>query len=1041
MNRNNLLRKTALAREVAFALAVFASSATLQSNALAQSNAAGNVFGHIEQGAIARIESTATGAKRILTPDATGRVAATALPPGDYSVQLIKDGKVLRTMQIEVLLGQGTEINFGPTSQLAAVEVVGHRRAIDVSSSNSNTTFTARQLDQLPIAKDLGAIIQLAPQTTRGDSRYPDGAASFGGASVSENAYYINGFPVTNPLSQLGSSQLPYGAIAQAQLYTGGFGAEFGRSNGGVVNLVTKSGGNRWEAGVAYSLEPNSLRATRKDLTYGVTGDPANAATDGSLYRARSLDNKSRTRVSVNLGGPLIEDKLFMFVAAEKTDTDFSGVNLGLNRNSPASSNDKWGWSDRKDSTTRWLGKFDWNLTDSQRLELTLIGDRSTRREDLSGYNYNTGARDGVVKFTGNYLNALGTTPQGMDDKIFKYTLNATDDLTISALWGEGVLPRENTFSGSGGVTANSHTVTLFTPSAAAPGISYNSLQALNGNQEAASGEDRVKTKRIDVDWRVGQHTLRAGVDDNELISMGIGRYAAGNGAYSYRFNANTGFVPNASTMSIGQGGGLGALGYYGRESIFETRANAMSNQQGWYVEDQYQATKDLLLTVGLRSESFQNKNDLGETYLEQKNVLVPRLGATWNVNGDGSFKVFGTAGRYNVQLPTALAARGATPSTTTNQYFTYTGVAADGTPIGRTNLGTPFSGNGEYGQRKVAQLLTATDLKPNQQDELIIGFERAISPSMVVGAKVTHREMVAFIDDFCDAATLYGNYAAAHGIALGDDFGTYSQTSSTPACIYFNPGRSNTFKVDFAGNGNPADYRDVTFSAEDMGFGANGAIAPAKRTYTAVDLFVEHPFSNGWYGKLNYTWSRSYGNAEGQTNSDTGQLDVGETAAWDFGALAEHAQGLLPSNRTHQLKAYGFMELTPEWGVGANFLLATGRPKSCIGQHPDPAVRAYGYQSSFHYCNGVAAPRGDLGSLPTESRLDLNFQYKPQAAKGLILKVDVFNVFNQQVAETIEESREDAGWQAPVSSLYDRVISYTAPRSVKLSVEYSHKF
>ena len=67
----------------------------------------------------------------------------------------------------------------------------------------------------------------------------------------------INGFPVTNVLFQVGTSELPFNSIAQAQILTGGFGAEFGRSTGGVINIQTKSGTNTWEAGGSISTEPS----------------------------------------------------------------------------------------------------------------------------------------------------------------------------------------------------------------------------------------------------------------------------------------------------------------------------------------------------------------------------------------------------------------------------------------------------------------------------------------------------------------------------------------------------------------------------------------------------------------------------------------------------------------------------------------------------------------------------------------------------------------------------------------------------------------
>ena len=83
--------------------------------------------------------------------------------------------------------------------------------------------------------------------------------ASFGGASVAENAYFINGFNITNSFRNLNFAQVPFEAIDEQQIKTGGYGAEFGRSLGGVINQITKRGTNEFHAG-------GNVFWSRKDL-------------------------------------------------------------------------------------------------------------------------------------------------------------------------------------------------------------------------------------------------------------------------------------------------------------------------------------------------------------------------------------------------------------------------------------------------------------------------------------------------------------------------------------------------------------------------------------------------------------------------------------------------------------------------------------------------------------------------------------------------------------------------------------------------------
>jgi peptidoglycan hydrolase-like protein with peptidoglycan-binding domain len=389
-------------------------------------------------------------------------------------------------------------------------------------------------------------------------------------------------------------------------------------------------------------------------------------------------------------------------------------------------------------------------------------------------------------------------------------------------------------------------------------------------------------------------------------------------------------------------------------------------------------------------------------------------------VNGDASLKVFGSAGRYALQIPTHLAVRGGSRSTLTRQAFTYTGTDSNGLPLGLNPISGVYSVNNELGQSKDPKTVSAQDIEATFQDELTLGFEKALSPSLNVGAKATYRKLKATIDDYCDTR-LIDKYADDHHI-VNNNPGYFS-------CASFNPGEDTTFLVDFAGN---KTYTPIHLSAAEMGF------EKAKRTYAAVDLFAEHPMRNNWYGRVNYTWSRSKGNTEGQTKSDNAQTDVAATSTWDNPELMVGANGLLPNDRKHQIKAFGFYEVTNEWTLGGNFLAASGRPRSCFGWNPDvPGEVDYG--SVYFYCD-KPVQRGTLGRLPWDTRLDLNLAYRPQLVKGLSLKMDIFNVANKQTAQTIDETY-NVGSTTDISGTYGRVISYTAPRAIKFSAEYNYKF
>ncbi|MEK8046145.1 TonB-dependent receptor [Ideonella margarita] len=1017
------------------AIAVAVGLCVASSAGYAQSNATGNIFGTVQAvaGTTVVVENTATGAKRTLTPDASGRFTATSLPTGTYKVTVLRNGAVVSTADnIDVLIGQGSEAIFAAAAVggTQTVQVVGKVAKIDVSSSNNGSTFTSKQLAALPIARNVDAIIQLAPNTTRADPRY-SGGASIGGGAPSENSYYINGFPVTNPLNQLGSSELPFGAVGQAQVLTGGFGAEFGRSIGGVVNITTKSGTNEWEAGFNFSLTPNALRAKSRDIYYPVTGAPGNEDTDGKLFRRRTGNSADSTSIGAYVGGPLIKDQLFMFVAAEKLNTTSGTLVNSVEGLNTATA----GWSDKDDTTTRYLGKFDWNITSDNRLELTLIGDRYAQTDKLSGYSYANDARNGVVTSTGLFTNQPDhNNGVGASSQILKYTSYLTDDLTLTALVGKSKTPHINNYAG---VDVNSQIRQVSASGTAVyPGFTYKNVYPIPfGTRVLGAGaEDTVKAQRLDLEYRLGDHSIRGGIDRVKLASTNAGEYYAGNGVYVYASTTSAGLIPTGMKTSVGAAGALvsGGRYYYGREQIFNTVTNAYSDQSAQYIEDKWQITKNLAVTAGLRNEQYANKNGDGETFLEMKNQINPRLAFSWDVAGDSSTKVYGSAGRYAVQIPTHLAVRGASRSTFTRQFFVYTGVDANGAPIGRVNLGDPYSSNNEYGQAKDANTVSAKDMKPSSQDEISLGLDKALSDELVVGARLTYRRLNSTIDDLCDPRA-FDQYAVDNKIDT-TNWGGFG-------CASFNPGVANDFLIDYSGKGN---YTKVHLTKEQLGFDK------AKRTYAALDLYAEHPLKNGWYGKVTYTYAKNKGNTEGQTLSDVAQTDVAATQTWDHPELMQGAYGYLPGDRRHQIKAFGTYDITPEFTVGANLLLASGRPRNCIGNYPDGQSQSFddyqlSYGSAYRYCtvNGVTSPspRGTAGNLPWDRRLDASLTYKPDTIKGLALRVEVFNVFNSQIAQAVEEVHETDGDSSSILPTYGRVLSYTPARSVKLSVSYDKKF
>jgi hypothetical protein len=1048
-----MFRKTVLVRALSLAFSAAALSAAVVQPAMSQSNAAGTIYGNVDgaAGTTVVVRNLETNLQRRATPDSTGRYTVTALPVGRYKVEVMKGDAVVKSSEVDVLLGQGVDASAeASASGVQMVRVTGSRKRIDVSNTNNGAVFSAKELAKLPIRPTVDAIIQLAPNTTRADDRYA--GASFGGAGASENAYYINGFPVTNPITGLGSSELPFGAVAQAQILTGGFGAEFGRSIGGVVNITTKGGTNTWEAGAMISMEPKKLRGTYKDFNYANTGFypaaspaydangvPAAGHTDGLLRTRREDNTRQEVRVGAFVGGPIIKDKLFMFTAIEQNKVDRELVSRA--NNGGANALGKWGFGELEDTITRYVAKVDWNITDNHRIEFLSVGDNSKLDAKYYGYNYATRARGSVVNSSEHYRNDPATTQGvGGDFNQLKYTGNLTENITLTAMHGQLTSKHSNTFDGYDVFDLSSAIPQVSPLSICPPTLPCVNNQPLTGNIMPKGGKDTVKNTRLDLEWKLGAHTLRVGADKVDLLNENTGFITAGGSIWRYFRQANPTTPGTLSgtgaTVAVGTAGTgpLAAQGYWARQTIFSSATPVGSEQTSQFIEDKWQVSKNVLLSLGLRNEQFKNINGDGETFLEMDNQFSPRIGASWDVNGDASLKVFGTAGRYYLQVPGSIGVRGAARSLFTNQGFSYTGMDANGAPTGTVALTQPFSTNNEYNQYKDPKVVSALDMKPNFQDEMTIGFEKAFSPSLNFGAKVTYRKLRSTLDDLCDARP-FEEYFAAHPTLDTSNYGGFG-------CATFNPGEDNTFLVDL-NDTVPAlarkTYTTIHLTAAQIG------IDKAKREYKAVDLFAEHPLRNGWYGRVNYTWSKSEGNTEGQTRSDNGQANPGATTTWDTRELPEHTYGLLPNDREHQVKAFGFWEVTPTITLGGNALVASGRPKSCFGNHPT-VTPAYDYGSNYHYCGGgttdnnnVATPRGSLGKLPTDVRFDMNVAYRPAQVNGLTLRMDVFNLFDKQVVQRLNETYNSA--TDTVNPEYDRIMSYANPRAFRFTAEYNIKF
>jgi hypothetical protein len=960
---NNTLRKTLVAASVAGALAL--------SNAAYAGNDNGSMKGLIVDGknavvagATITVKDPTTGFTRSVTVKEDGTYRFSSLPVGTYTVTISKDGFTpFEQKNVRVQIGT-TNLDaplYRSGQDMEVIEVRGSSVAsIDVTSSESALNIGDVELARLPVARDLTSVAMLAPGTSQGDNRFGN-LASFGGASVAENAYFINGLNVSNFRNGLGGSTVPFEFYKEFQVKTGGYSAEFGRSTGGVINAVTKSGSNEWKYGGNVYYRPESLRETNPNILKA----------DGDMKTWNEDDTYNKVDANVYLSGPIIEDTLFFYVLYNPRNitSEYATSSGGI-------------FNEDKSDDAFWGGKIDWNIMEDHKLEVTAFSDSRTTTSRQWNYDYKTGAKD--------LIEGASLSKRGGDNVSVKYTGYITDDFTISALWGKNKADLTDS-------SPNDETC---------PAIyDHSSGSWIRGgcwtNFSASAGSDERQAFRIDGEWTLGDHNLRFGLDREDNTSIDKTFYS-GHVYYKYDQYDLGETIGAIGWTSPADGTNTVRVRHYESGGEFKTESSA------FYVEDTWYVTDNLTATIGIRNESFNNKNAEGVSFIKVDNQWAPRLGLSWDVNGDGESKVFANYGRYHLPIAANTNIRMAGAEYFTADWYLSEGKNADETPILGASLGGVVYGDGTVADP--AEVLD-TSTKPMYQDEFILGYQRLLNDDWSVGVKMTYRDLKSVIDDITIDKAIRANGWADPG---------------SNVYVLTNPGTDITVSYDTDGDGT---LEQVNINGADLGY------PDPKRKYVSWDFSLEKAWDDVWSLSATYTWAHSFGNAEGYVKSDNGQDDAGLTTDWDFPYLMEGANGNLPNDRRHTFKAFGSYALTDNLRLGANLLVQSGRPINGFGENiPTDYANANNEQYAYgqtYFIGDNFVPRGSFGRTPWQVRLDMSVQYDMEISEtDVTFRADVYNVFNSQSVIRVDENAEDGGSNAE----FMHPVSYQTPRYVEFS-------
>jgi Carboxypeptidase regulatory-like domain/TonB-dependent Receptor Plug Domain len=277
-------------------------------------------------------QSAALQGTRTVVTDASGAYRIVLLPPGTYHLTANLQGFARVEEIVVVGLARTATLNF----QLAAavketVIVSGEAPIVDTTSSATGSNFDNQQIKTLPTGRNYSSVVLVAPGVTTQSSNTNTfaGTITIYGSSGLENSFILDGSDTTGVEYGAQGKNLNFEFIQEVDVKTGGYEAEYGRSTGGVINVITKSGGNEFHGDVFGYYTSDSLQANNKHPNENLYGtNQGYKRYDGGL----------------DLGGYALKDRIWFFGAYDRVKGNVlneltSPPNEGLTVESPSVQN------------------------------------------------------------------------------------------------------------------------------------------------------------------------------------------------------------------------------------------------------------------------------------------------------------------------------------------------------------------------------------------------------------------------------------------------------------------------------------------------------------------------------------------------------------------------------------------------------------------------------------------------------------------------------------------------------------------------------
>ncbi len=913
--------------------------------------------------AVITLVHTTKGLKYEIKTGADGEYILRNVPVGNYNITISKPGyqsvvqdNVAVTIGQSIILDVTMEQATADTMERIAVTGAAIRR-VDLSSSTSGLTFSDEEIKVMPVQSGFESMALLAPGTAATGGSSFNGASSFGGASSAENGYYFNGLNVTSIRTGLGSIRLPWEAISQTQVKTGGINPEFGGAMGGIVNAVSKSGDNDFTAGAEVRWEPDSL-----------------AAHHGSIYQSNGTISTNTMRSSYDFSelqvwasGALIEDTLFAYALFNPRRDSSEGAGQTT-------------FSDFSRDENRWFTKLDWFINENHSLGFSAMSNKREWETDTFAYNWRSneiGDQQGV------------TAPGEDGGNMYSLAYNGylSDYLSVSAVAGR--------------VTENVENV-VASPN---PGVwdERDGFTTLSEHTASSVSEQEFirDQLRIDFNWDLAEHAVQFGVD---YTKVDVDYFSGQNG-----IGDAMGWWTIATAGDNDISGAAAGQDYIERR-VRTREVDSDTSSLAFYINDSWQVSDQLVLNLGVRYSEFENTVTDGRAYVDIDNQIAPRLQAIYDLHGDGSAKIFATFGRYFQPVSANMNITQGSASVEWFEYFDLDQVNANGEPVLEAD-GSPSRGDmlreRRWRQRGITEpgLIASSNIKPMYSDEFTLGYQQEVFGDMAFGARAIYRELGRSVED-TDVGPVLAKKLAELGIEDNVGQGSYY--------VLNNPGESVQMSYDFDGDG---QIDDVTLSAQELAlpkaerkylafeFTLDGNITDRMR------IDASYTWSHSWGNTEGLVKTDNDQADPGWTTS----YDYGDLMDHGYGNLPNDHRHSIKLSGTYDITdnlTFGLVARSISGRPKSYFSVHPAGVDSCEQGNPWDACISRYYDHASHYDeNGNPSPRGSEGNLPWRTDIDMSLSYNAELfGQDVLVKGTVYNLLNSDTAIGINEERTQYG-------------------------------